>query len=256
MRSIGVKGIVGAVLLILGASWLLLIVLNFTITETVINTAFVLEPGEKYGPREDGTVYWTRGFPVLTGNVSVEGGGINFTVRGHIEDLMESTFVDSYFNFTIGPPTSDGYWFTFDNTGGNATSHVEFVLNETLTESLTFRIVRSFGPVFPAVSCGCAVRSELLYRCPSDSFLPFGVYSQGRRERAILRLCTKTLMQLALTDSRYLRVFSPPSRLFLNYLRPARCIDHLRQLLAKCSSAFLSWDNLTLTGVIDMQASF
>jgi hypothetical protein len=149
MRSIGVKGIVGVVLLILGASWLLLIVLNFTITETVIDTAFVLEPGEKYGGWEDREMlYWTRGFPVLTGNVSVEGGGIDFTVDGHVEGLMESIFVDNYFNFTIGPPTSDFYLFTFDNTGGNATSHVEFVLNETLTESLTFRIMRSFGPRF------------------------------------------------------------------------------------------------------------
>ena len=136
------KRIVGLVLLILGLSWLLLSVFNFTITETVIDTAFVLEPGEKYGGEEDREmVYWTRGFPVLTGNVSVEGEGIYFTVQGHVEGLIERIFVDSYFNFTIGPPTSDCYWFTFDNTGGNAKSHLKFVLNETLTESLTLRLI-------------------------------------------------------------------------------------------------------------------
>lgn len=147
MRWIGVKGILGVILLILGVSWLLLVFLNFTITETVIDTAFVLEPGEKYGGWQDREMlYLTRGFSVLTGNVSVEGGGINFTVNGLVEGLMESTFVDSCFNFTIGPPTSDFYLFTFENTGGNVTSHVEFLLNEALTESLTFRFVRSFGP--------------------------------------------------------------------------------------------------------------
>lgn len=144
MRWIGVKGIAGVVLLILGVSWLLLVVLNFTITETVIDTAFVLEPGEKYGGWQNREMlYLTRGFSVLTGNVSVEGEGINFTVNGPEGGLMESTFVDSYFNFTIGPPTGDFYLFTFDNTRGNATSHVKFVLNETFTESPTFIFARS-----------------------------------------------------------------------------------------------------------------
>ncbi len=158
MRSIGVKGIVGLVLLILGVSWLLLVALDFTITETVIDAAFGLEPGEKYGGWEDQAMrYWHRGYPALTGYVAVEGEGINFTAWGSVEGLVENTFVDSYYNFAIGPPTSDLYVFTFDNTRGNATSHVEFVLDETLTESLTFRFVRSFGPPYSCLLWICCM---------------------------------------------------------------------------------------------------
>ena len=143
--SIRAKRIVGLVLLIVGLSWLLLSVLTFTISEVVIDTAFVLQPGEKYGGREDREmVYGTRGFRVLSGFVSVEGGGINLTVEGYAEGLVESAFVDNFFMFTVGPPTEDGYWFTFDNTGGNATSHVEFLLEETLTESFTRIMVRAY----------------------------------------------------------------------------------------------------------------
>ena len=137
------KRIAGLVLLTLGLSWLLLSVLNFTFTETVIDKAFVLEPGEWYGGMgENRTAYWYRGFEVLKGKVSVEGGGINFTAGGDfIERAVERVFVDSYYNFTIDSRAGHFCAFGFDNTGGNATSYVKFVLNETSTESLTWRLM-------------------------------------------------------------------------------------------------------------------
>ena len=134
------KRVVGLVLLILGLSWLLLSVLNFTITETVIDIAPVLEPGEEYGGYQKETTYGSWGPAVLTGNVSVEGEGIDFTVYGH-GGIVKRIFVKDYFNFTIGPPHGDFYDFTFDNTYGNATSHVKFVLNETVTGSPTWRLM-------------------------------------------------------------------------------------------------------------------
>lgn len=135
------KRAVGLGLLIFGISWLLLSVLTFPITDTVIDTAFILEPGEKYGPRENRIWYYTRGIPFLTGKVSVEGEGIYFAGGGPFADEIKTIFVDSYFNFTIDPVAGDFYAFTFDNTEGEAESHVEFVLEETLTESLTWRLI-------------------------------------------------------------------------------------------------------------------
>jgi len=134
------KGVVGLVLLILGISLLLLSFLNFTRTHTVIDTAFSLEPGEKYGPRRGEDRTGTRYYPprdcVLKGKVSVEGEGIYVTVQG-LGYEIKNIFVDSYFNFTIDPAYGWDhiYFFTFDNTDGDAESHVEFVLDETLTGS-------------------------------------------------------------------------------------------------------------------------
>ncbi|MGD8506923.1 MAG: hypothetical protein PVF15_09725 [Candidatus Bathyarchaeota archaeon] len=143
------KRVVGLFLLILGISLLLLSFLDFSRTDTVIDTAFTLEPGEKFGPREDGT--GTRYSPpddcVLKGKVSVEGEGIYVTVQG-LGYEIENIFVDRDFNFTIDPAHGWDhiYFFTFDNTDGDAESHVEFVLEETLTESLVWGFLRSWRP--------------------------------------------------------------------------------------------------------------
>jgi hypothetical protein len=143
LHRLDVKRVAGLVFLMFGVSWLLLSFLNFTITETVIDKAFVLEPGEWCGGwrLENRTWYWYRGFEVLKGKVSVEGEGINFTAGGDFRRAVERVFVDSYYNFTIDSPAGHFCAFGFDNTGGNATSHVKFVLNETSTESLTWRLM-------------------------------------------------------------------------------------------------------------------
>ena len=135
------KGVVGLVLLILGISLLLLSFVNFTRTHTVIETAFSLEPGEKYGPRH----YFPPEDCVLKGKVSVEGEGINLTVQG-LGYETKNVFVDSYFNFTIDPAYGWDYvyFFTFDNTDGDAESHLEFVLEETLTEPPIRGFLRSW----------------------------------------------------------------------------------------------------------------
>jgi len=174
------KRVVGLVLLILGLSWLLLSVLNFTITDTVVDTAFVLEPGEKYGPMEKGTVFCTRGIPVLTGEVSVEGEGIYFSVQGW-DYLFERIFVDSYFNFTIDPANIDCYFFTFDNSR-NAESHVEFVLEETLTESLTLRFARSLGGYYGTTWISSLLGAFLLL--PIAFILTFGSLLSKKKEKS------------------------------------------------------------------------
>lgn len=129
----------GLVLIALGIVVLLVSFMHISITNTVIDSAFVLEAGEKYGWHEDGargTRYHTpRGtIPVLEGKVSVEGEGIYLSVRG-IGYNMENVFVDTYFNFTIDHAGSDFYFLTFDNTNGDAESRVEFALYEMLTGS-------------------------------------------------------------------------------------------------------------------------
>jgi len=135
-----VKRVEGLVLLILGISLLLLSFVNFTRTYAVIDTAFSLEPGEKYGPR-----YYPPSDCVLKGRVSVEGEGINLTVQG-LGYEIKNVFVDSYFNFTIDPAYGwdSIYLFTFDNTNGDSQSHVEFVLDETLTEPPIRGFLRSW----------------------------------------------------------------------------------------------------------------
>lgn len=129
------KRAVGLVLVILGISLFLLSFVNVSRTNTVIDTAFTVEAGEKYGPMDGRTE--TRYHPptdcVLKGKVSVEGEGIFVTVWPWTEIVNVSVHGD--FNFTIDPAWGWDhiYLFTFDNTVGDAESHVEFVLEETWT---------------------------------------------------------------------------------------------------------------------------
>ncbi len=126
-------------MLALGIAALLLSFMPISITHTVIDTAFTVEAGEKCGPMDGkpGTRYYPPTDCALTGKVAVEGEGIYFAAYGFFGSGIESTFVDGDFSFTIDPAYGwdHFYWFTFDNTAGNAESHVTFVLEETLTGS-------------------------------------------------------------------------------------------------------------------------
>jgi hypothetical protein len=100
-------------------------------TRTVIDVSFVLEPGEKYEPYENGTYYHTVVFTksVLLGEVLVEGEEIYFTANGYNTRELENVYIDQNLNFTIDP-ANDLYTFTFDNTKGSAESYVMFSLTE------------------------------------------------------------------------------------------------------------------------------
>ena len=162
----GRSQVAGIVVLILGIALLLSCFVDVSRTVTVIDTAFTVEPGENYGTREGrtGTHYsppcdssLTR--CVLTGKVSVAGESIYFTVYGRNADAIKNVFVDGdfsftidpaqgYFNFSIPPPPygwNHAYVFTFDNTAGDVESNVEFMLDETLTESTIRLFLRSIG---------------------------------------------------------------------------------------------------------------
>lgn len=121
----------GLVLLVLGVSLLLLSVLSFNRTDTMIDISFFLEPGEKYGPYENGTYYHTRIFSksVLIGEVLVESGSINFTVNGYNTHHLRNVLIDQDYSFAIDP-ADDIYTFTFDNTGSNVQSSIAFTLQE------------------------------------------------------------------------------------------------------------------------------
>ncbi len=132
--------IAGWVVLALGIVALLLSVVPVSRTHTVIDTAFTVEAGEKCGPMDGkpGTRYYPPTDCALTGKVAVEGEGIYFAASLLGWDFgIENVFVDSEFTFIIDPAWGWDhiYCFTFDNTAGDAESHVTFVLEETLTGS-------------------------------------------------------------------------------------------------------------------------
>jgi hypothetical protein len=178
-RQNGMKRLVGLVLLVLGISLLLLSLVNFTRTHTVIDTTFSLESGEKYGPRH----YFPPKDCVLKGKVSVEGEGINLTF-GPSGYSFENVFVDSYFNFTIDPAYGwdIAYFFTFDNTDGDAESHLEFVLEETLTEPPIQGFLRSWR--LPPTLWMFSLFGSFLLLIIGFSLILGGLI-QGRRKRTV-----------------------------------------------------------------------
>lgn len=134
------RAFVGLILLLLGAGLFLSSLLKTTTIYPAIDTSFVIEQGETYGSDNEGTYYHTRilGKSVLNGEVSVEGEGIYLTAIGTNAYEIENIFIDNYYNFTINP-ADDLYYFTFDNTNGDAESHVDFVLEEEFTTSLAWQ---------------------------------------------------------------------------------------------------------------------
>lgn len=137
LRELGenkTKTIVGLILLLLGASLFLLSFFSVTRTDAVIDNSFVLKVGEKRGPYENGTYHHTRiiGKSILMGEVTVEGGGINFTANGYNTQHLKNVRVNQNYSFVVNP-AEDQYTFTFDNTEGNMQSSIKFTLEERWT---------------------------------------------------------------------------------------------------------------------------
>jgi hypothetical protein len=150
------RAFVGLILLLLGAGLFLSSLLKTTTIYPAIDTSFVVEQGEMYD--DEGTYYHTRilGKSVLNGEISVEGEGIYLTAIGTNAYEIENIFIDNYYNFTVDP-ADDLYYFTFDNTNGDAESHVDFVLEEEFT-SLALQspimLIRSLVGIFLLLPIG------------------------------------------------------------------------------------------------------
>ena len=98
-----------------------------TRTYEAINISFILNPGGKYGPYDNGTYYHTMifGKSVLKGEVAVEGEGMYITARGYNVQEFSDVYVQGQYSFAIAP-AHDQYTFTFDNTEGTIKSLVKF----------------------------------------------------------------------------------------------------------------------------------
>jgi len=123
--------------LLVGSSFFLLSFFCVTRTDTVIDVSFVLEPGEKHEPYENGTYHHTRVISksTLTGEVVVEGGGIGFTANGYNTQHLKNVFINQNYSFAINP-ADDLYTFAFDNEGAGIQSSVKFTLKEKWTNIL------------------------------------------------------------------------------------------------------------------------
>lgn len=112
-----------------------------TSVEEVISSSFTVNPGTRYGPYDNGTVYHTRiNFPimsksVLKGEVIVEGGSIYLTLNGYIQNPLSDSHIKDQYSFKVDP-ADDLYTFIFDNTEGHEASHVEFRLEEIWTRPM------------------------------------------------------------------------------------------------------------------------
>jgi len=129
------RAFVGLILLLLVAGLFISSLLKTTTIYPAIDTSFVVKQGDN-----EETGYHTRiwGKSVLNGEVSVEGEGIYLTAIGTNAYEIENIFIDNYYNFTVDP-ADDLYYFTFDNTNGDAESHVDFVLEEEFTTRLALQ---------------------------------------------------------------------------------------------------------------------
>lgn len=147
------KRLVGLVLLLLGSSLFLLSFLSVTRTDTVVAISFVLEPGEKYGPYENGTYHHTRiiSKSTLTGEVLVEGEGVYLTAKGYNTQHLKNVFINQNYSFVIDPADNQ-YTFTFDNTGANIQSSIKFTLQEKWMN--TFLLIPGFIGLLTLVPAG------------------------------------------------------------------------------------------------------
>jgi len=121
--------------------------LSATRTDTVIDTSFVLEPREEYE-----TYHHTRVITIssLTGEVVVEGVGVDLTTYGYNTKHLRNVFIDQNLSFTINP-ADDLYSFTFENSGSNTQSSVKFTLEE---KGSFFMLIPGFISLMISVPAG------------------------------------------------------------------------------------------------------
>lgn len=93
----------------------------------MIDTSFVLESSEKQEAYHHTRVF-TRS--TLTGEVSVEGAGINLTAFGYNTQQLTNVYIAQDYSFVINP-ADDLYMFTFHNTENNSQSSIQFTLEES-----------------------------------------------------------------------------------------------------------------------------
>ncbi|UCE16860.1 MAG: hypothetical protein JSV12_04460 [Candidatus Bathyarchaeota archaeon] len=154
------KRLAGLVLLVLGISLLLLSVLSFSRTDTVIEVSFVMKPIEKYGPYNNGTYHHTRvlGKSILMGELVVKGGSFNFTANGYNTLHLKNVFIDQNYHFLIDP-ADDLYTFTFDNSRGIDQCSIRFTLQEQWMN--TFLLMPSFiGMLLMAIGISIELRQR------------------------------------------------------------------------------------------------
>jgi len=147
--------VAGLVLLSLGVSLFILSFVIATKTDTVIDVSFVLEPGEKRGPGENGIYHHTYVLTksALIGEVLVQGGSINFTAGGFNTQHLENILISQNYSFAIDP-ADDLYWFTFENIG-SIQSSIRFTLKERWIN--IFLLVPGFISLLLLTSAGVAL---------------------------------------------------------------------------------------------------
>lgn len=119
--------VVGLLLLLLGTSLFLLSFNSATRTDIVIDTSFILEPGETQEEYYHTTILSKS---ALTGAVSVEGEGINFTVYGYNTRHLTNVYINQNYSLVIDP-ADDLYTFIFDNSRNDSQSSINFTLEES-----------------------------------------------------------------------------------------------------------------------------
>jgi hypothetical protein len=150
------RTLVALALLLLSSSLFLLLFFDATRTDTVIETSFILQPGEIYGPYMNGTYYHTRVIAksVLMGEVVAEGEGIKLTASGFNTQHLKNVFINQSYSFAIDP-ADDLYTFIFNNTGSDVQSVVQFTLKERWTN--VYSLITAFIFLTVAISTGTAL---------------------------------------------------------------------------------------------------
>jgi len=73
------------------------------------------------------------------GEVTVEGGSVNFTAYGYNTQHLKNVFVNRSYSFAISP-ADDLYTFAFDNAEGDSPKSVRFTLTEEWIDILSLAI--------------------------------------------------------------------------------------------------------------------
>lgn len=119
--------VVGLLLLLFGISLFLWSFSSAMRTDIVIDTSFILEPGETQEEYHHTRILSKS---ALTGAVSVEGEGINFTAYFFNTQHLEDVYINQNFSFAIDP-ADDLYIFIFDNSRSDGQSSINFTLEES-----------------------------------------------------------------------------------------------------------------------------
>jgi len=127
----------GLALILIGIALFLISSIPITRTDEVINTSFTINPGDSFGPYDEGTYYHTRVLvrSILKIEIVTEGGGIYMTAGGQNVQDLKNFYVEGGKSFRIAP-ANDQYTFTFDNKGMSDCT-VEFALTEVWIGSLS-----------------------------------------------------------------------------------------------------------------------